>query len=193
MYCRHQWRGDQLWGRWLGRPKRMRARVSSHPLLSLAFATMGFGVLFELLRAGTGVGGPALDSLTENWVYMAVEVLAVGGLCLAGGGARRASSRVGAHDARAGVLECGRRVVGGVAGRSVSSPVPLACGRGVPVDVPGDVWRADAADPISPARCRGRSVAGRGCGGAGGRRGGRGAWCFQTFWPRARDGSSPRR
>ncbi len=39
---------------------------------------MGLGVGFELLRAATGVGGPALDSLTTNWVYMAVEFVAIG-------------------------------------------------------------------------------------------------------------------
>ena len=39
---------------------------------------MGLGVIFELLRAATGVGGTALDSLTENWVYMAVEFVAIG-------------------------------------------------------------------------------------------------------------------
>jgi two-component system cell cycle response regulator len=39
---------------------------------------MALGVAFELLRAVSGVGGRSLDSLTSNWVYMAVEFVAVG-------------------------------------------------------------------------------------------------------------------
>jgi two-component system cell cycle response regulator len=60
----------------------MRQQISSRPLLSLAFAAMGLGVFFEWLRAATDVGGPALDSLTENWVYMAVEFVAIA-VCVA--------------------------------------------------------------------------------------------------------------
>ena len=55
----------------------MRGRISASPVLSLAITAMGLGVAFELLRAGTGVGGPGLDSLTQNWVYMAVEFVAI--------------------------------------------------------------------------------------------------------------------
>jgi two-component system cell cycle response regulator len=60
----------------------VRARVQVHPLLSFAFAAMVLTCAFELLRAATGVGGPALDSLTNNWVYMAVEFVAIG-VCVA--------------------------------------------------------------------------------------------------------------
>ena len=42
-----------------------------------AFAAISLGMGFELLRAATGVGGHALDSLTNNWVYMAIEFIAV--------------------------------------------------------------------------------------------------------------------
>ena len=56
----------------------MRTRSSSNPLLTGAFAAIGLGVCFELLRAVSGVGGRSLDSLTSNWVYMAVEFVAVG-------------------------------------------------------------------------------------------------------------------
>lgn len=56
----------------------MRARLSSLPLLAGAFAVMGLGVMFELVRAASGVGGASLDSLSSNWVYMLVEFLAVG-------------------------------------------------------------------------------------------------------------------
>ncbi len=57
----------------------LRARLSpSHPMLIGAFAAMSLGVLFELLRAASGVGGAALNSLAANWVYMAVEFIAIG-------------------------------------------------------------------------------------------------------------------
>jgi diguanylate cyclase (GGDEF)-like protein len=39
---------------------------------------MAVGVAWELLRAATNVGGAGLDSLTNNWVYMAVELVAIG-------------------------------------------------------------------------------------------------------------------
>jgi two-component system cell cycle response regulator len=55
----------------------MRARISVHPVLFSAFVAMGLACAFELLRAVTGVGGPALDSLTNNWLYMAVEFVAI--------------------------------------------------------------------------------------------------------------------
>jgi two-component system, cell cycle response regulator len=55
----------------------MRVRTQS-PVLHGAFLAIGLGVAFELLRAVTGLGGSALDSLTNNWVYMAVEFVAIG-------------------------------------------------------------------------------------------------------------------
>ena len=55
----------------------MHANVSSR-LLRCAFAAMGLGIAFELLWAVTGLGGSALDSLANNWVYMAVEFVAIG-------------------------------------------------------------------------------------------------------------------
>ena len=56
----------------------MRTSLSSRRLLPVAFTAMGVGVMFELVRAATGIGGPALDSLSENWIYMAIEFLAIG-------------------------------------------------------------------------------------------------------------------
>jgi two-component system cell cycle response regulator len=47
-----------------------------------AFAAIGLGMAFELLRAATGVGGHALDSLTSNWIYTAIEFVAVA-VCVA--------------------------------------------------------------------------------------------------------------
>jgi two-component system, cell cycle response regulator len=55
----------------------MRARIWSHPWLSFAFAAMGLACAFELLRAATGVGGTPLDSLANDWIYMAVEYVAI--------------------------------------------------------------------------------------------------------------------
>ena len=54
------------------------ARLSPSPLLLSAFLFMGLGIAFELLRAATGVGGHALSSLANNWIYMAVEFVAIG-------------------------------------------------------------------------------------------------------------------
>jgi two-component system cell cycle response regulator len=47
-----------------------------------AFGAIGAGLLFELLRLLVDLGGPGAESLAENWVYMAVELLAVS-LCAA--------------------------------------------------------------------------------------------------------------
>jgi two-component system cell cycle response regulator len=55
----------------------MHANVSTR-LLRCAFAAMGLGIAFELLRAVTGLGGSSLDSLANNWVYMAIEFVAIG-------------------------------------------------------------------------------------------------------------------
>ena len=45
--------------------------------LSAAVAAMVLGVAFQLLHALFDVGGPGLDSLSDAWVYTAVEVIAV--------------------------------------------------------------------------------------------------------------------
>jgi two-component system cell cycle response regulator len=79
-FCRHTNTGPL--GRWGAVTRPMRARISPNLLLFLAFVAMGLGVIFELLRAATGLGGPALNSLTENWVYMTVEFVAIG-VCVA--------------------------------------------------------------------------------------------------------------
>lgn len=47
-----------------------------------AFAAMGLGIAFELLRAVTGVGGQGLSSFANNWLYMAIEFVAIA-VCLA--------------------------------------------------------------------------------------------------------------
>ena len=56
----------------------MRARLPTISPLILAFSALSLGIAFELLRGVTGLGGRSLDSLTNNWVYMAVELLAIG-------------------------------------------------------------------------------------------------------------------
>lgn len=58
--------------------KTMRSRTSPSSLFRVACAAMGLGIAWTLLRAATGVGGSALDSLTNNWIYMAVEFVAIG-------------------------------------------------------------------------------------------------------------------
>jgi two-component system, cell cycle response regulator len=45
--------------------------------LSAAFAAMVIGVAFHAAHALLGLGGHALDSFTSNWVYTAVELIAV--------------------------------------------------------------------------------------------------------------------
>ena len=52
-------------------------RSSQRPLLIAAFAAIALGIAFELLRLTTGVGGPAWNSFANNWVYMAVELIAI--------------------------------------------------------------------------------------------------------------------
>lgn len=46
-------------------------------VLQLAFVAMGVGVVFHAAHALTGLGHPALDSFVTNWLYSAIEVLAV--------------------------------------------------------------------------------------------------------------------
>ncbi len=46
-----------------------------------AFAALGLGVAFEVVRAATDVGGPGLDSFTQNWVYQGIEFVALA-LCV---------------------------------------------------------------------------------------------------------------
>ena len=52
-------------------------RLGEHRVLVLAIAAMAAGVAFEALQALTGVGGHAIEQLSDNWVYTAVEVTAV--------------------------------------------------------------------------------------------------------------------
>jgi two-component system cell cycle response regulator len=47
-----------------------------------AFAAIGTGMAFEVVRAFTDVGGSALDSLTNAWVYSAIELIALA-VCVA--------------------------------------------------------------------------------------------------------------
>jgi len=58
------------------------------PLLFTAFAAIALGIAFELLRLTTGLGGSAWNSLANNWVYMAVEFVALG-VCAARAASRR--------------------------------------------------------------------------------------------------------
>ena len=75
------------------------------PYLVVAFAAIALGIAFELLRLATGIGGSAWNSLANNWVYMAIEFVAIGGLRRPGGLAARASRRVAVDDGRAGRVE----------------------------------------------------------------------------------------
>ena len=56
--------------------------------LAVAFAAVALGIAFELLRLATDIGGSAWSSLADNWVYMAVEFVAVG-VCAARAISRR--------------------------------------------------------------------------------------------------------
>jgi two-component system, cell cycle response regulator len=55
----------------------MQRKIFSHPVLSMAIAAMCLGVSFESLHAVLGLGGHGLDSFTEDYVYTAVELIAV--------------------------------------------------------------------------------------------------------------------
>ena len=56
--------------------------------LAAAFAVIALGIAFELLRLATGIGGSAWSSLADNWVYMAIEFVAIG-VCAARAASRR--------------------------------------------------------------------------------------------------------
>ena len=45
--------------------------------VAAAFAAMGIGVAFHAAHALLGFGGHGLDSFTNNWLYTAVELIAV--------------------------------------------------------------------------------------------------------------------
>ena len=47
------------------------------PWLRVAAGAMALGIAFQVLQALTGVGGAGLASFSDNWVYTAVEFLAV--------------------------------------------------------------------------------------------------------------------
>ena len=73
-----------IWARRLETARRSFAR----PALLAAFAAIALCITFELLRLATNVGGPGWSSLANNWVYMAVEFVAVG-ICAGRAVARR--------------------------------------------------------------------------------------------------------
>ena len=60
----------------------MQARAASPLLVRCAFAAIGVGMAFEVVRAATGVGGAGLTDLTNDWVYQAIEFVALG-ICIA--------------------------------------------------------------------------------------------------------------
>src|SRR5579883_2819685 len=51
--------------------------IRAHRLLSIAIAAMAAGVAWEFVRAATGVGGARLEAFSSQWVYTAVEAIAV--------------------------------------------------------------------------------------------------------------------
>src|SRR5579871_4743997 len=51
-------------------------------LRGCAFATLGLAMAFEVLRAVTGVGGSGLNALTNQWIYQAIEFVALA-ICVA--------------------------------------------------------------------------------------------------------------
>ncbi|HET9104252.1 MAG TPA: diguanylate cyclase [Solirubrobacteraceae bacterium] len=55
----------------------MRLSTSHSRLLPAAFALMAIGIALHAAHAVFGLGGHAVDSLIENWVYTAVELIAV--------------------------------------------------------------------------------------------------------------------
>jgi two-component system cell cycle response regulator len=56
----------------------MRTLSSNSRLLRIAVAVMAAGVAFHGARAVLGFGGRGLESFTKNWVYTAIELMAVG-------------------------------------------------------------------------------------------------------------------
>ena len=55
----------------------MRRALSIHPLLAVAIIAMAVGVGFECAQAATGLGGHALETVADDWVYTTVELVAV--------------------------------------------------------------------------------------------------------------------
>ena len=74
----------QIWARRLETTR----QSSPRSVLAVAFAVIALGIAFELLRLTTGIGGSAWNSLANNWVYMAVEFVAIG-VCAARAASRR--------------------------------------------------------------------------------------------------------
>src|ERR1700734_2026744 len=60
----------------------MQARGARPFLRWSAFAAITVGMAFEIVRAATGVGGPRLDTLTNDWIYQAIEFVALA-VCVA--------------------------------------------------------------------------------------------------------------
>jgi two-component system, cell cycle response regulator len=75
---------NRIWARRIAAARESPSRA----LLVLAFAAIALGIAFELLRLATGIGGSAWSSLADNWVYMAVEFVAIG-VCAARAASRR--------------------------------------------------------------------------------------------------------
>lgn len=69
-------------GRCAEYPGVSRKRRATPKWLGSAYAALGAGLAFELLRALTGVGGPGLNTLTDSWVYEAIEFVALA-VCIA--------------------------------------------------------------------------------------------------------------
>ena len=55
----------------------MRRRIASHPFLSLAILFLGIAVATSFLHAFIQFGGATANNLTNNWLYTAVEWVAV--------------------------------------------------------------------------------------------------------------------
>jgi diguanylate cyclase (GGDEF)-like protein len=51
-------------------------------LLAASFAAIALGIAFELVRLATHAGGSSLEPIANDWVYMAVEFVAIG-VCIA--------------------------------------------------------------------------------------------------------------
>jgi hypothetical protein len=51
--------------------------IHTSRLLVLSIVTMALGVAFQMAHALFGLGGHRLDAVSDEWVYTAVELLAV--------------------------------------------------------------------------------------------------------------------